>query len=70
MSFWNFLNFAQTSKINSKLSEPGTTLEDLLADDSIITEFKSLNPKLLDLYFPSFLSSFLLTPFQLHRPQS
>jgi len=48
MSFWNFLNFAQTSKINSKLSEPGTTLEDLLADDSIITEFKSLNPKLLD----------------------
>jgi len=62
MSFWNFLNFAQTSKINSKLSEPGTTLEDLLADDSIITEFKSLNPKLLDLYLPLSLPQFSLNP--------
>jgi hypothetical protein len=43
------LNFAaHSSRIDDMLNNPETTLEQLLDDDNIITEFKSLNPKLLE----------------------
>lgn len=48
-SFWSMLNFAHhSSRIEEMLNSPDTTIEQLLDDDNIISEFKSLNPKLLE----------------------
>jgi len=50
-SFWSILNFAhQSSQIDELFNNPDLTLEELLDDDNIISEFKSMNPRLLELY--------------------
>ena len=64
-SFWNILNYShQPSHIDDLLSQPDCTLEQLLDDDNILSEFKSLNPKLLELYSNSYFLS--LTPLSSH----
>jgi len=48
-SFWSILNFAhQSSQIDELFNNPDLTLEELLDDDNIISEFKGMNPRLLE----------------------
>jgi len=46
--FWRF-GFTNPSAIDGLLDQPDTTLEQILADEDIIQEAKSQNPKLIEL---------------------
>jgi len=48
-SFWSILNYAhQSSQIDELFNNPDLTLEELLDDDNIISEFKGMNPRVLE----------------------
>jgi hypothetical protein len=42
------LNFSRSSRVDELLNNPDTTLELLLEDDNILSEFKGMNPRLLE----------------------
>jgi len=48
-SFWNF-SFQGSAAVQALLEKSDLTLDDLLEEDGLLTELKTLNQKLFDLY--------------------